>query len=263
MCMHDISNTLWDTYGIIKDVKPFTSWFPRADIHELLTPDILHQLIKGTFKDHLVAWIEDWITTHSESAQEAKQILDDVDRRLAAIPPFPGLRRFKNGRNFKQWTGDDSKALMKETLQRFHALRGIFEREGIRPNGFSLPRQHALVHYIRSIELFGSPNGLCSSITESKHIEAVKKPWRASNRREPILQIIQRNVRNSKLAAARATFGMRNLLRGDIIDYAMRAGDTMSRLTKRSVKIGAISFGKKRQSQPARGVDNLFAQSCM
>ena len=33
--------------------------------------------------------------------------------RIAATPPFPGLRRFKEGRNFKQWTGDDSKALMK------------------------------------------------------------------------------------------------------------------------------------------------------
>ncbi|KAI9569828.1 hypothetical protein HD554DRAFT_2037827 [Boletus coccyginus] len=28
--------------------------FPRADIHELIVLDLLHQLIKGTFKDHLV-----------------------------------------------------------------------------------------------------------------------------------------------------------------------------------------------------------------
>jgi hypothetical protein len=33
--------------------------------------------------------------------------------RLAATPAFPQLRRFKQGRWFKQWTGDDSKALMK------------------------------------------------------------------------------------------------------------------------------------------------------
>lgn len=33
--------------------------------------------------------------------------------RIALAPLFPGLRRFKQGRNFKQWTGNDSKALMK------------------------------------------------------------------------------------------------------------------------------------------------------
>jgi hypothetical protein len=33
--------------------------------------------------------------------------------RIALAPPFPGLRRFKQGRNFQQWTGNDSKALMK------------------------------------------------------------------------------------------------------------------------------------------------------
>lgn len=32
---------------------------------------------------------------------------------IAAVPPFPGLRHFYEGRNFKQWTGDDSKGLMK------------------------------------------------------------------------------------------------------------------------------------------------------
>jgi len=33
--------------------------------------------------------------------------------RIAAVAPFVGLRRFPEGRGFKQWTGDDSKALMK------------------------------------------------------------------------------------------------------------------------------------------------------
>ena len=33
--------------------------------------------------------------------------------RIAAVPPFPGLCRFPEGHGFKQWTGDDSKALMK------------------------------------------------------------------------------------------------------------------------------------------------------
>ncbi|KAI9453726.1 hypothetical protein HD554DRAFT_2169350 [Boletus coccyginus] len=50
---------LWDNYGIVGDVEPFTAHFPRADIHELIAPDLLHQLIKGTFKDHLVSWVNE------------------------------------------------------------------------------------------------------------------------------------------------------------------------------------------------------------
>ena len=32
---------------------------------------------------------------------------------VSAVPAFPGLRRFPDGRDFSQWTGDDSKAFMK------------------------------------------------------------------------------------------------------------------------------------------------------
>ncbi|KAF7370236.1 hypothetical protein MSAN_00654400 [Mycena sanguinolenta] len=52
---------MWDDYGIIPGVLPFTWDFPRADIHELLLPDLLHQVIKGTFKDHLVAWVDEYL----------------------------------------------------------------------------------------------------------------------------------------------------------------------------------------------------------
>ncbi len=93
------TKTLWETFGFVSDVtvrnladihswlsrltrlQPFTFYFPRADIHELLTPDLLHQLIKGTFKDHIVAWVEDYICATAETDAEAKRILDDIDRR--------------------------------------------------------------------------------------------------------------------------------------------------------------------------------------
>ena len=66
-------------------MKPFTNNFPRADIHELLSPDLLHQIIKGTFKDHLVDWVAQYIKdTYSKS--RANEILADIDRRLVQIP---------------------------------------------------------------------------------------------------------------------------------------------------------------------------------
>lgn len=59
----------------------FTSYFPRADIHERLTPNVLHQLVKGTFKDHVVAWVEDYIRATADSEADAKRVLDAIDRR--------------------------------------------------------------------------------------------------------------------------------------------------------------------------------------
>ncbi|KAF7288733.1 C2H2-type domain-containing protein [Mycena indigotica] len=109
------AKVLWENYGINTDIIPFTMDFPRADIHKMLSPDLLHQLIKGTFKDHLVEWVSEYLYLVHEKA-EAERILDEVDRRIAAVPSFAGLRRFKQGRRFKQWTGDDSKALMKAGL---------------------------------------------------------------------------------------------------------------------------------------------------
>ncbi|KAI1785118.1 hypothetical protein LXA43DRAFT_900463 [Ganoderma leucocontextum] len=259
---------LWDVFGLVADVTPFTNYFPRADIHELLTPDLLHQLIKGTFKDHLVEWVVQYIRLTAESEAEADRILNEIDRRVRSAPQFPGLRRFPHGRNFTQWTGNDSKGLMKvylaaiaglvppkivqclavfldfayyarrsehdtacltameEALDYFHELRTIFVDTGVRPNGVGLPRQHSLIHYVRSIRLFGSANGLCSSITESKHIYAVKRTWRRSNRNDPIEQMCRTLTRLNKLSAARIEFGRRGMLQNDVLTAArLEVGD--------------------------------------
>jgi hypothetical protein len=70
----------------------------------------------------------------------------------------------------------------------------------------SIYRQHSLVHYVKLICAFGAPNGLCSSITESKHIKAVKEPWWRSNHFKALPQILLTNQRLNKLAAARVDF---------------------------------------------------------
>ncbi|TEB36772.1 hypothetical protein FA13DRAFT_1893563 [Coprinellus micaceus] len=221
---------IWERFRIRDDVVPFTHHFPQADIHELMAPDLLHQLIKGTFKDHIVTWVNEYIHANHPEAR-ALEIIQDIDRRISGVPTFPGLRRFKDGRDFNQWTGDDSKALMKVYIaaiaeyvpermvqclavfmnicyilrrnaisasalteataerEKFHELRSVFVEEGSRQHT-SLPRQHALSHFIPAVQNFGSPNGLCSSITESRHITAVKEPWRQSNRFNALPQML-------------------------------------------------------------------------
>ena len=198
---------------------------------------------------------------------------------IAAVAPFAGLRRFPQGRGFKQWTGDDSKALMKvcllrswiffisrdqihkvyiaaiegyvpddvvrtfraflefcylirqnvltdttlssidDAIQRFHRYREVFKRVDVAAT-FSLPRQHSIKHYPELIRLFGAPNGLCSSITENKHITAVKKPYRRSNKHKALGQILVTNQRLDKLSASRTDFTNRGMLSGTCIEIA-------------------------------------------
>jgi hypothetical protein len=97
-----------------------------------------------------------------------------------------------------------------QALACFHCECEIFRTLNIRGN-FNLPRQHSLTHYRRLIQLFGAPNGLCSSITENKHIKAVKEPWRRSNRHNALGQMLVTNQRLDRLAAARRYFATRGL----------------------------------------------------
>ncbi|KAF8267076.1 hypothetical protein EI94DRAFT_1771946 [Lactarius quietus] len=246
-------NTLWTDYGINSRIVPFTLDFPHTDIHKMISPDLMHQVIKGVFKDNMVNWICTYVLAmHGQTAGDA--ILDEIDRRIAAVPSFPELRRFPQGHNFKQWTGDDSKGLMKVYLpaimgyvpeavvkclstfldacyivhcqdidnkalndfeaafDRFLHYREVFCTFGVRPSGFSLPRQHSLVHYHQQVEDFGAPGGLCSSITESCHSSLVKGTYGHSNCHKPMGQMLLINQFLDKLTAMQADFAERGMI---------------------------------------------------
>lgn len=60
-------------------MQPFTNDYRYANIHEPLSPDLLHQIIKGTFKDHLVMWVEEYLHL-SHSKVQALEIMANIDR---------------------------------------------------------------------------------------------------------------------------------------------------------------------------------------
>lgn len=108
---------------------------------------------------------------------------------------------------------EDTLTAMDVKLAGFHHHREIFRTTGVRPEGFSLPRQHSMVHYRYLIQQFGAPNGLCSSITESKHIKAVKQPWRRSSKHKALGQMLLTNQRLDKLAMYRVALESRGMLK--------------------------------------------------
>ncbi|KAH9978413.1 hypothetical protein BJV74DRAFT_879459 [Russula compacta] len=178
---------LWDDFRIWHDIVPFMHAFPQADIHELLAPDLLHQLIKGTFKDHLVAWvflaaIAGYIP--SAMVQSITSFMDACYIACRNAITAPALEHFR------------------KSVEKFHELWNIFIEAGVW-DSISLPCQHALKHFYNSIHLFGSPNGLCLSITESKHIKVM-------------LQII---VRMEKMTVLRRIFSDCGMLIGTTSSY--------------------------------------------
>ena len=60
--------------------QPFTTEFPCADIHELLCSNLLHQIIKGTFKDDLITWVGEYLVlVHSPAC--AAEVMADIDHQ--------------------------------------------------------------------------------------------------------------------------------------------------------------------------------------
>ncbi|KAI1790350.1 hypothetical protein LXA43DRAFT_891155 [Ganoderma leucocontextum] len=202
-------------------IDPFWKDLPHCDIFACITPDLLHQLHKGVFKDHTVSWATACVDGGS----------DEVDRRFKAMPSHPMLRHFKKGISLvSQWTGteykhmervflgvltgasdpasvrtvravldfiyyahfqahaDDSVSLLEAAWVTFHENKHIFIDEGIREH-YNIPKLHSALHYPLSIRKLGTTDGYNTENTERLHIEYAKRGYAASNKKEYIKQM--------------------------------------------------------------------------
>ncbi|KAG1765182.1 hypothetical protein EV702DRAFT_1182518 [Suillus placidus] len=233
-----MSSDLWDEFGIITDLVPFSNDFPRGDIHELIALDILHQLIKGR---GFTQWTGDdskvlmkvsltlALTVQVYLSTIEGYIPTDVVRTFHAFLEFcylvrrniimeSTLVRIQDTVEYTTWL----RIIPYNTLNRFRCYRKIFKSTGVIFT-FSLPCQHSCSHYALLIQLFGAPNGLCSSITKTKHIKAVKEPWRCSSRYHALGQMLVTNQRLDKLAASRIDFKSRGMLNSTCLSKTLQA----------------------------------------
>ncbi|KAG7098335.1 hypothetical protein E1B28_000296 [Marasmius oreades] len=213
-------------YGL-RDITPFWRDLPLCNIFHCFTPDILHQLHKGVFKDHMTKWSTESVFQPNQSARNA-----EVDIRFQSMPRHSDLRHFKKGISLiTQWTGNEYKQMekillgviagavprdvvvcmrgvldfihyaqldfhtdhslekMKDALCTFHDHKeAAFLHSGIREH-FNIPKIHATKHYVPMIKSHGVAGGFNTEWSERLHIDFAKNAYRASNRREFIKQM--------------------------------------------------------------------------
>ncbi|OSD03873.1 hypothetical protein PYCCODRAFT_1365213 [Trametes coccinea BRFM310] len=208
----------------LRALEPFWADLPHSNIFSALTPDILHQLHKGVFKDHLVNW--------ATQAMEGES--DEVDRRFKAMLKHSDLRYFKNGISLvSQWTGTEYKNMEKVFLgvvagaadervvravravldfiylahfethtdrsldalhqawRDFHEHKAVFVDLGIREH-FNFPKGHSMEHYELSIRSVGTADGYSTEHPERLHIDFAKLAYGASNKQNTYIQQMTR-----------------------------------------------------------------------
>ncbi|QRV84442.1 hypothetical protein RhiJN_12458 [Ceratobasidium sp. AG-Ba] len=217
---HDYGHTsaLFHDQGLKPFGRPFWVDLPHTNIFSCLTPDILHQLHKGVFKDHLMAWCLA-LVKHADGS------MDNVDYRYKAMPKHSGLRHFSSGvTKLKQTTANEHRemqkvftavmaglvpestlpailaiidfihfarlpvqttetlALLDDALDRFHEHKDVFIQYGIRSH-FNINKIHAMCHYAEAIRELGAVDAYNTETPERLHIEFAKRAYKATNRK--------------------------------------------------------------------------------
>jgi hypothetical protein len=208
--------------------EPFWKDFPYTDIHRILTPDVLHQLYQGVFK-HIIGWCQSVVgekrldqrirslpqfqgLRHFKNGISALSQISGAERKdmakilipcLVGMAPPQAIKAVKALLDFiflSQYPTHDDQTLkyMKDALDSFHKNKRYFIEVKAHPT-LNIPKFHSLVHYIESIQFFGTTDNYNTEMFERLHIDFAKEGWRATNQRDEFPQMIRWLSRQEKI----------------------------------------------------------------
>lgn len=227
----------------LRPTWPFWSRLPHINMFTSITPDHLHQLLKGVFLEHLVKW---FLSKHLIGHKI-------IDSRYQLMSPHHGMQHFPHGiTSVSQWTGREVRGMMKcficiiagtthlaairaarslldfiyishftnasETdLSRMDSLikswdqqKNIFMSSGACDSFDSIPKLHMIQHYIHFTREVGATDGFNSESPERHHRECAKKGYQESNKNEATEQMTIYLQRHESLTSWSAFMDWRN-----------------------------------------------------
>ncbi|EJD32994.1 hypothetical protein AURDEDRAFT_23956, partial [Auricularia subglabra TFB-10046 SS5] len=213
--------------GLAGIENPWWEDFPTIDICRIICQDILHGSHKA-FKDHLLTWLTNiigakeiddrfrrQIKVHgyrsfssgiSKMSQWSMKDARNVERELLAVINGAAsprvLRATRAELDFiftSQWSSmpETVVAQLDELNSIYHRYKQVFiDERGRLGKGneviphFNIPKLHARHHYSSNILDLGTMDNYSAEVTESYHVDNVKKAYRATNRKNVPIQMI-------------------------------------------------------------------------
>ena len=221
----EIFNETCNAEKIKPILQPFWKDLPYVNIYRSITPDLLHQLYQGVIK-HVFSWIISIYgateinarcrqfppnhhirifphgisslsrVTGQEHNEMCRFLLGLLIRAPVSVPQATSFSVVRAIRAILDFTyiasyprqSSETLSSLANALDRFHAEMNVFIETGVREQ-MNLPKLHALRHYIRTIQLFGTTDNYNTEYTERLHIDLAKDAYKATNHKNEFKQM--------------------------------------------------------------------------